>query len=270
LSRALFTHAEREHGEPASQEALTGLSVGFLAMLPLFAVYELGLAGGELGRRNVGERLMTLAFEPLGERVVLVRIAALAAGALAALWVLRTRKVAVGAALARVLLEGIAVAILIGPALVAVLALTEDWLPRLDLGWDGGGRASDPNVAALLFGGSAWEELCFRVGGYGLCFAVARALSGALGAGERAAALLAEIAGLGGSTLLFAAAHLALFNAWLGAGGAEFDPALFTWLCLAGILLALVFRLRGPGVAAWSHGLFNLALWVGVDPDILL
>ena len=38
---------------------------------------------------------------------------------------------------------------------------------------------------------------------------------------------------------------------------------------LAGILLGLLFRWRGPGVAAWSHGLFNLALLLGIDPDVV-
>ena len=56
----------------------------------------------------------------------------------------------------------------------------------------------------------------------------------------------------------------------VAAGGAPFEPGHFTWLCLAGMLLGLVFRLRGPGVAAWCHGLFNLGLYLGVDPDVLL
>ena len=43
----------------------------------------------------------------------------------------------------------------------------------------------------------------------------------------------------------------------------------YALLIPAGILLGLVFRLRGPGVAAWAHGLFNVALLVGVDPDVL-
>ena len=73
-----------------------------------------------------------------------------------------------------------------------------------------------------------------------------------------------------GSATLFAAAHLAAYTAWLGPGGEPYDASVFTWRLLAGILLGLVFRWRGPGVAAWTHGLFNLALLLGAGPDVFL
>ena len=267
--------AARARSEQAEQsdeprDVLTGMAVGLLAMLPLLAAYEWSLAGGLVGRRNVGERLLLLAFDPLGEHVVWVRVGLLLLAGLAALWTVRARGVALRPALARVLIEGVVVAIALGPLLVLLLSVGSGVLPRLEAHWDPGTRVPPLATAALLFGGSAWEELCFRVGGYGLCFVLARAPLRALGASESWSQVVAEISGLVGSTLFFAAAHLSLFNAWLGRGGAQFDAGLFTWLCLAGMLLGLVFRLRGPGVAAWAHGLFNLALLVGVDPDILL
>jgi hypothetical protein len=40
-------------------------------------------------------------------------------------------------------------------------------------------------------------------------------------------------------------------------------------LCLGGLALGLIFRWRGPGVAAWAHALFNVALWIGIDPDVI-
>ena len=36
------------------------------------------------------------------------------------------------------------------------------------------------------------------------------------------------------------------------------------------ILLGLLFRWRGVGVTAWTHGLFNLALLLGAGPDVFL
>ena len=36
------------------------------------------------------------------------------------------------------------------------------------------------------------------------------------------------------------------------------------------LLLALLFLWRGPGVAAWTHGLFNFALILGAGPEVLL
>jgi hypothetical protein len=121
-----------------------------------------------------------------------------------------------------------------------------------------------------LFGGAAWEELCFRVGLYSLLFVFVRRCAVVLGLPLRAAGWLGEGAAFVGSSLGFALMHFAPFSRRIGRGGYEFEPATFTWLFLAGMLLALLFRLRGPGVAAWSHGLFNLALWIGVEPDVVL
>ena len=73
-----------------------------------------------------------------------------------------------------------------------------------------------------------------------------------------------------GSAAFFAAFHLAPFVGWLGRGGESFDAAVFSYRFLAGLLLALVFRWRGPGVAAWTHGWFNLALLIGAGPDVFL
>lgn len=248
---------------------LTSLALGWLAMAPQLVAYEWGLAqtGGVV--RNTGERLALLALAPLGEWVSWVRWAVIAAGCCAAAALTRARGARLGAGVARVVLEGIGLAIVLGPALVILLSLASGWLPRLDSSWEP--RGPPPlDTAALLFGGAAWEELCFRVGGYGIAYLLARTMLGALGAGPRASALAAEGVGLAGSSLVFALAHLRAFTSWLGPGGAEFDPALFTWLVAGGILLGLIFRLRGPGVAAWTHGLFNVALLVGVDPDVLL
>ena len=71
-----------------------------------------------------------------------------------------------------------------------------------------------------------------------------------------------------GSSLAFAAFHLEACVAWLGVGGDPFEPAIFTYRVLAGMLLGLLFRWRGPGVAAWAHGLFNLGLLLGAGPDV--
>ena len=64
--------------------------------------------------------------------------------------------------------------------------------------------------------------------------------------------MLGEVAGLLGSAALFSAFHLAVFVAWLGPGGEEFDLPIFTYRALAGMLLAILFRWRGPDVARWS------------------
>lgn len=267
MRRALYTHPERDGA--AVEDARTGLAAGFLAMLPLLLAYEWGLALTGGARRNVGERLLTLALQPLGEALDWLRPLLWGAAAALAWLVLRAARVRVRAALARIVLEGLVAAIVLGPLLVLGMSLLDAWVAR-PAGAPPAGAPPPLESAALIAGGAAWEELCFRVGGWGLCFVLAATLARALGAGEAGARHAAEAVGWVGSSALFALAHLERFNAPLGAGGAPFEPGHFTWLCLAGMLLGLVFRLRGPGVAAWCHGLFNLGLYLGVDPDVLL
>jgi hypothetical protein len=64
-------------------------------------------------------------------------------------------------------------------------------------------------------------------------------------AGPRGARLAAELFALLGSSLFFGLFHLEYFTGWIGAGGEPFDAGIFTWRVLAGILLAILFRLRG-------------------------
>jgi hypothetical protein len=266
VTRALYSQPER--GGAAPEDARTGLAAGFLAMVPLLAVYEWGLAATGGARRNVGERLLTLALQPLGEHLAWVRPLLWCAAAAGSWLVLRAAGVRARAALARIVLEGLAAAVVLGPLLVLGMSLLDAWVPRPS----GAPATNAPpplETAALIAGGAAWEELCFRVGGWGLCFVLAAVVARALGAGEAVSRRAADAVGWVGSSALFALAHLERFNAPLGAGGAAFEAGHFTWLFLAGMLLGLVFRLRGPGVAAWCHGLFNLGLVLGVDPDVL-
>jgi membrane protease YdiL (CAAX protease family) len=94
-------------------------------------------------------------------------------------------------------------------------------------------------------------------------------LATALAFGPRVARVGAEVAALTLSSLAFAAAHFAPFTRWFDLAPREFQLDAFTWLCLGGLALGLIFRWRGPGVAAWAHALFNVALWIGIDPDVI-
>ena len=74
---------------------------------------------------------------------------------------------------------------------------------------------------------------------------------------------------MGLTSLAFAAVHLEVLASHLGPGGEPYDPYVFLWRLLAGILLALLFRWRGPGVAAWCHACFNVALLLGAGAEVL-
>jgi hypothetical protein len=253
-----------EHGRPDVQKSV---SLGFLAMLPLLVSYE--LASERLGARNAAELVLSLPIAPLGDGSDLVRQIALAVCTLAAAWRTFGSSLGLLPRAARIVLEGALSAALFGPLLVLLLSLLGAEPPRVE---------PTPEVpslalAGLVCGGAAYEEIVFRVGVQSLVYLLViralRALASSA-ATERPARALAEVLAIGVAGFVFAAAHLAAFTAPLGSGGEPFDPHVFTWRAVAGMLLSALFRWRGPGVAAWAHALFNLALLVGAGPDAFL
>lgn len=268
MSSATAIEAPKPAAEVADAGSpLRSLSLGWLAMAPLLVTYELALLDEGAVRRNTGELALGLALRPLGEYATYARWIALGACAVIAWIVCRRRKVAIAAGVARIFLEGLACAVVLGPALVIALRALGH---QLDLSWHP--SASPPRMldAALLFGGSAWEEMLFRVGLYSLVWLLTLRFCSALGLSLGLGRAFAEVIGLSLSAGMFALAHFTPVTHWFGTGGREIDPTLFAWYALAGVVLGLIFRLRGPGVAAWAHGLFNLALVLGVDPDVIL
>lgn len=249
------------------------LAHGLVASVPLFVLYELGLAAGasEVGRNSaellLGKALAGLGdYESLARRLLLVALALLA---LAKLW--RSGAPVFRDAL-RQMAEGLFAAIALGPLLVVCMSWLGVGLMELDPGHGGHGG---PRVAlslagaARLVGGAVWEELLFRVGVYGVIYLSLARLTVFFGAPRSAGAVLGELGALLGSALVFAAIHLEAVAEPLGLGGERFDPGVFLWRTLAGISLAGLFRWRGLGVAAWAHGLFNFALALGSGPGVL-
>jgi hypothetical protein len=245
------------------------LSVGYLAMLPLLAAYEAAVASEPDSPRNWGELVLGLVLRPLGARADLARWSLLAACAVLAFAIARRRGCLIGAGVARIVLEGVAAAAVLGPLMVIALRSFDGILPTLDVSWDP--TAAPPGLAdtALVFGAGAWEELLFRVGAYSFAYWLSLRFLTALGRSEPFSRGAADVVGLALSSLVFASAHFDPFHRWLGLASRPFDASVFAWLCLGGALLGVLFRWRGPGVAAWAHGLFNVLLWIGVDPDVL-
>lgn len=253
--------------EAGDAGALTrGLAFGFLAMTPLFLLYELGAGQGT--RRSAAELVISRPLAPLGPYAEPVRIALLAALALVSLLWCTRRHLALGPRLLRVLLEGLCGALLLGPA-IALLMQVFDAAPLTAPGESVGGIPGSER-AAFVAGAAAWEELLFRVGLFSLLWMSTRRVLLWIGVRERGARWTAEVVAPVGSALLFAAFHLEVVLRALGPGGEAFDLAVFSWRTLAGVLLALVFRLRGPGVAAWTHAFFNVSLLLGAGPKVFL
>lgn len=269
-----FDHGEGDwddlfDGVPEASDAAAlsrSLAFGFLAMLPLFLAYELGAA--ESGRRAAAELVLLRPVAPFTEELPYVRVTLLATLTVVTfVWCLR-RHLALGPRLARVVIEGFLGALLLGP-LTALLMQVVGAAP-IDLPAEA--RVGIPTLerAAFVAGAAAYEEVLFRVGLYSLLWMLTRRLLRWLGAGDRAARWTAECAAPVGSALCFAAFHLEVCLRHFGPGGEPFDLSVFAWRALAGVLLALLFRWRGPGVAAWAHACFNVSLLLGAGPRVFL
>jgi hypothetical protein len=242
------------------------LSAGYLAALPLFLVYELGLsAQGAHGARAAAEQVVGRALSLFGERAQWARLALLAAaGALA--WVRLRDRDGAGAragelALAGQVLQGVLAGLLLGP----LLALLQVWLHAAPPPETPEPARTLPAVLRLV-GAAPWEELFFRVGIYGALFLVVRHASGFLGLHAGPARAGAELLALLGAALLFALFHLDALQRLIGSAGEPYHSGLFLWRVSAGILLAALFRWRGFGVASWAHATFNLGIALGLGP----
>lgn len=271
---------EDEDADPAlgspreKRRHLTGLCLGFLSMLPLFAVYEVGVSAGHGATRNASELLVFSLFRLLGGGADWARLGTLAVLAACAVWVCHKRKVALIPGTARIGLEGALGALFIGPLIVWSLGLFGDGISSFELHArmqaPSPGSAPDLAQAALVFGGAAYEEVLFRVFLFSLIFLMTNRVAEFFGATAKVGRVTSEVVAALCSSLFFAAFHLSAFVPAIWGGGEDFEAGVFAWRALAGLFLCVLFRVRGPGVAAWTHGLFNLALLVGAGPEVLL
>ena len=182
----------------------------------------------------------------------------------------RDEELRLPAVFARTLVESVAFAMLLGPLLIWMLTFFE----ASGFTWDveSGVPLDAPGLghALRLIGAAPWEELLFRVGAFGICYLLFARISLFFGCARRLAHWLGDLGALLGSSVLFAAFHLNAFQRVLGRTGEEFDGSVFLWRLLAGLLLAGLFRWRGLGTCAWTHGFFNLGLALGAGPGVFL
>jgi hypothetical protein len=107
-----------------------------------------------------------------------------------------------------------------------------------------------PTQLMISLGAGIYEELLFRVilvGG--LAWMAGRVL----GLTRAAAGVLAAVLG----ALIFSAFH------YIGPYGEPLDLGSFTFRTIAGLLFSGLFLLRGFGITAWTHALYDVFLAVG-------
>jgi len=239
---------EDEGQLPAGEEGYFGasrsLSASLLFALPLLAVYEAGvlLFRGDLNAAAVllKSPISWLRHHPtelLDRNPMLVVNGAIMVAALVAAWRLRRIGALHAGTFGGMFVESCAYALLLGPA--ALFPLTGSFrlarfAPHLD-GWLLG--------LVTASGAGFYEELLFRFMLLGGVFVLARKVGrlGAFGAGALGLVL---------SGAIFSAAH------FLSPGESP-DLGLFLYRLGAGMLLGFIFLVRGFGIAAWTHALYD-------------
>jgi membrane protease YdiL (CAAX protease family) len=119
--------------------------------------------------------------------------------------------------------------------------------PALAAGPGGVTSLGAPAQLMVSLGAGLYEELLFRVVLVGALRAGARRV---LGLGPAAAALLAVVVG----AVLFSAAH------HVGPLGDPLTADRFVFRLVAGLFFSGVYVLRGFGIAAWAHALYDVGV----------
>ena len=240
-----------------------------LFALPLLIVYEslaamLNVRGVDV--RNGADVILKTPFVLLfGPRGQVVFGVVLVLGAVAVVWrdmrrpgsTLERRVFGLMAAesvvlaLAFGLVVGVVTARLLHAIGMLGVALPTDWpllaVPPRSAARHGVEALAKPTQLMIGIGAGLYEELLFRVIAVGSIQWVARS---AFGWGPRAAGTLAVVAG----ALIFSAFH------YVGALGDAFTVQSFAFRAIAGLFLSALYVLRGFGITAWTHSLYDVFL----------
>jgi hypothetical protein len=226
-----------------------------LFALPLLITYQVLAAvappgPGGMGVRNGADVILQAVFVwlagPWGPRLFMLCLIGLGAW-LIAKDVRANRGQLRPSVLGGMLLEAVCLSLVFG---VVVGGLTAALLgappPPLAMAFDSRelGRAT---LLMLSIGAGIYEELLFRVVLVGL---LAWGASKLLGWRPLVAGVLATVLG----ALIFSAFH------YIGPYGDRFDVYSFTFRTIAGLFFSALYLLRGFGITAWTHALYDVLL----------
>jgi hypothetical protein len=221
-----------------------------LFALPLLVLYEIGawmISGSARGMRNGADVLLRtlLAAGGVGGTLAFTTVLILAGVVLIAMEQRRRRVKVRGAVLLGMLAESVVYAMLFG---LVVGTLTHWLLGGTRLAADGGAVTHLPRTeqVVLSLGAGIYEELLFRV----LMVSALLALFSAIGLRRNAASWAAAIV----AALLFSAFH------YIGPYAYPLELQSFTFRFVAGLAFSGLFLLRGFGIAAWTHALYDVFL----------
>ena len=227
-----------------------------LFALPLLLLYEgfsVLLSATEVSTvRNGADVLLKTAFVLLGGQHGLTVFSVVLIGAGGWL-VWRDRRSHPGALAARVfggmLVESLGWAAVLG-TLVSILTSLLLRFP-VNLSQSGATALSVPTQLVVSLGAGIYEELVFRVLLVSALVAVGRALGW-----RRPVAVGAAVAA---SAIVFSAFH------YVGPLGDVFTMPSFTFRAVAGVVLSGLYVVRGFGITAWTHALYDVMLAFAVS-----
>ncbi|HEX6372087.1 MAG TPA: CPBP family intramembrane glutamic endopeptidase [Longimicrobium sp.] len=222
-----------------------------LFALPLLVLYEVGammIAGRAGGMRNGADVLLRTLLAAGGLNGTLAFTAALAVGAAVIVGLeQKRRRVPVRPAyFAGMLAESAAYAVLFGGLIAAATQVVLGGVVRMAA--DGGSITKLPLLdgVVLSLGAGIYEELLFRVLLTGGLFALLLAM----GVRRNTSGVLAVII----SAFVFSAFH------YIGPYAYPLELNSFTFRFIAGLAFSALYMVRGFGVAAWTHALYDVFL----------
>jgi hypothetical protein len=222
-----------------------------LFALPLLVLYELGammIGGRGGGMRNGADVLLRTLLSTGGVQGTLAFTAVLAVGAAVLVGLERKRKRVPlhGRYFALMMAESAAYAVLFGGLIAAATQMVLGGVVRMAA--DGGDITRMPlfDGVVLSLGAGIYEELLFRVLLTGGLFA----LLVAIGTRKSTAGVVAVVV----SAFIFSAFH------YVGPYAYPLELNSFTFRFLAGLAFSALYMVRGFGVAAWTHALYDVFL----------
>jgi hypothetical protein len=224
---------------------------------PLLVLYEMlafALSGSELGEvRNGADVLLKSLFIALGGRYGVTAFSLVLAGIGG--WLIWRDRRANGAIRPRLFpvmfAEAVVYALLLGGVVSALTSLLlRGRLTLLAGPFPGGGDAvafALPTQLMISLGAGIYEELLFRVLLVSGLAAVARLV---FGLGPPGAGVFAVVLG----ALIFSLFH------YIGPYGDAFTLSSFTFRDIAGLVFSALYLVRGLGITAWCHALYDVFL----------
>lgn len=223
------------------------LSLNIALVVPALVVYEIGVAFLGPSVRNGAQVLLRELFLLVGPLGVHILNALLIATGVVCVIDAYRRHQNLLTRLALILLESLAYGAVLGP----LVLLLES--PLLDVGSGGGNGGISPvfTYVVLALGAGAYEELFFRLLLMGAVFHV---VFGLMKESRWAASTVALVV----AAVVFALCHHDIVLR----GGEPFELQRFLFRTLAGLVLGLIFYLRGFAAAVYTHAFYNLLVFL--------